>query len=339
MNPTVNNSPEESHNVGAETAGVKVPDVRAKLKASVRTGAKKGWDSFFWMCKIIVPISLVVALLQWSGWLSRADFILNPLMRLINLPSEAALPIISGMLINIYAAIAVMAVIPFSIGQMTLVAVFVLIAHNLITEGVIQFRSGINIVEITLVRIFIAIVTVLIISQFFSDTTASIVLPANLSFQNPLAGVLGVWAIDMLKLLFKIFLIVMAIMIVLESLHALGWTEYLFNFFKPLMKVLGLSERAVMPWVTAVFFGLMYGGAVIHEEIAQGDLKKRELEYLHISIGINHSMVEDPALFLALGLNGFWLWVPKLIMAIIVVQILRVIRFLGNKVGIARFKR
>ena len=34
-------------------------------------------------------------------------------------------------------------------------------------------------------------------------------------------------------------------------------------------------------------------------------LPKEELENLHISVGINHGMVEDPAMFLVLGLNGF----------------------------------
>ena len=98
------------------------------------------------------------------------------------------------------------------------------------------------------------------------------------------------------------------------------------------MGILGLSNRVAMPWVTAVIFGLLYGGAIIVEEAKRGDLTKAEVEHLHISVGINHSMLEDPALFLALGLNGFWLWVPKFIMAIITVQIFRVARYLKKKV-------
>ena len=76
-------------------------DYRAKLRGGFLTGIKKGWGSFSWICKIIIPVSFLVALLQWSGWLSRADFVLGPLMELLNLPSEAVLPIISGILINI----------------------------------------------------------------------------------------------------------------------------------------------------------------------------------------------------------------------------------------------
>ena len=308
-------------------------DIRAKLKGGFGTGARKGWGSFVWMCKIIIPISFVVTLLQWSGWLYRADFLLNPLMRLINLPSEAVLPIISGMVINLYAAIATMTVLPFTTEQMTLIAVFVLIAHNLIVEGIIQFKSGIGIAKITLVRISVAILTVLIVSQFLDGTTESIVVPADLTVHTPFVEVLKIWAVDMTGLLVKIFVIIMTIMITLEFLRRSGGIEYLLNFCKPFMKILGLSNRAAMLWVTAVVFGLMYGGAVILEEAKRGDLTKAELEHLHISIGVNHSMVEDPALFLALGLNGFWLWVPKFVMAVITVQVFRAVKYLKKRIS------
>jgi hypothetical protein len=33
-------------------------------------------------------------------------------------------------------------------------------------------------------------------------------------------------------------------------------------------------------------------------------------------------MIEDPSLFLPLGISPFWLWVPRLIVAIIAVRLL-----------------
>ena len=301
------------------------------MKQCLRTGARKGWGSFVWICKILIPISFLVTLVQWGGLLYQAESLLNSLMRLLNLPGEAALPIISGMLINIYAAIAVVTVIPFTLGQMTLIAVFVLIAHNLITEGVIQHKSGITPAKITPVRIGSAILTVFIVSQFFGDTTKSVMVPSDLIVATPFVEVLEVWAISTMRLLLKILGIIMAIMITLESLKSLGWLEYLPRFLKPIMRVLGLSNRTAMLWVTAVVFGLMYGGAVIIEEAKKGILTEEELERLHISIGISHSLVEDTVLFLALGLNGFWLLVPRLVMAVIVVQICRAVKYLREK--------
>jgi hypothetical protein len=168
---------------------------------------------------------------------------------------------------------------------------------------------------------------VLIISQFLGDTSQSVaaVVP---TVHTPFLDVVKVWAVNTMVLLIKILVIITTIMIVLECLKALGWIGYLLKLFKPIMRVLGLSSRTAMLWVTAVIFGLMLGGAVIVEEARIGALTKEELEDLHISIGINHSMVEDPAIFLVLGLNAFWLWVPKVVMAIVAVQINRVIRHL-----------
>jgi hypothetical protein len=137
--------------------------------------------------------------------------------------------------------------------------------------------------------------------------------------------------VAIVDLLIKILVIIMAVMIGLESVKSLGWTEHLPRVFQPVMRVLGLSNRTALLWVTAGLFGVMYGGAVIVEEAKKGILTKDELERLHISIGINHSMVEEPALWLALGLNGFWLWVPRVITAITAVQIYRAIKYLREK--------
>jgi len=85
---------------------------------------------------------------------------------------------------------------------------------------------------------------------------------------------------------------------------------------------MGLDQRAGILWLTAVVFGLAYGAAVIVEEVKEGALSPEELTRLHLSIGINHSMVEDPTLFLSLGLSAFWLWIPRLITAIVAVHLL-----------------
>jgi len=304
-----------------------MPPFRSELKQGLRAGVRKGGRSFGWVCKILIPASFVVMLVQWGGLLCRAEPILAPLMALINLPGKAALPIISGLLIGNYATIAIITVLPFTPAQMTLIAVFSLIAHNLVVEGLIQHQSGINMAKITLIRIAGAILTVFIISQFFADTTKAIAVPDEFMLSAPFVTVLKTWAVDTGRLLLKILAIIMGVMIGLEFLRVLGWIEYLIRAFRPVMRVLGLSDRASALWVTAAVFGLMLGGAVIVEEARKGALTREELERLHISIGINHSMVEDPALFLALGLSGFWLWVPKLVAGMVAVQVYRVTKY------------
>ena len=307
------------------------PSFRTRLKSGLRAGNKKGWASFAWICKILIPTSFLVTLLQWSGLLDQAAPYLNPLMGAINLPGEAALPIISGMLINLYATIAIITVIPFTMGQKTLIAIFNMICHNLIIEGIIQHKSGINVAKINLIRFASAILTVLIVSQVFSETAKTVVMPDTMMTHPSFLVLLETWAIDTGWLLLKILIIIMPIMLGLESAKSLDWISYLIRFFQPIMRALGLSSRTAMLWVVGVIFGLMYGGAVIIEETKGKTLTKDELERLHISIGINHSMVEDPVLFIALGLNGFWMWVPRFITAIAAVQAYRGIVILRQK--------
>jgi len=304
---------------------------RSQLKRVLLAGVKRGWSSFVWICKIVIPVSFLVTLLQWTGWLSQLEFLLNPLMKSINLPPEAALPIISGMLVNLYTAIAVMTALPFTLEQMTLIAVFTLICHSLITEGIIQHKSGINVIKATLVRFIAATLVVIIASQFLGDTSQSAIVPGAFMVSTSLPEILKNWGIDTVLLLLKILGIIMSIMIMLEFSESMGWTEYSLKLFRPSMRILRLSERSALLWVISAAFGLVYGGAVIVNEARKGALTREELERLHISIGINHAMVEDPALFLVLGLNPFWLWVPKLVMAIIAVQTYQVLQYLKSK--------
>jgi hypothetical protein len=304
---------------------------RPRLGAGVRTGTRKGWSSFVWICKIIVPVSFVAAVIQWTGWLNQLDFLVHPLMNVINLPAAAALPIIIAMTVSFYAAIAVMVVLPFTIGQMTLIALFITIAHMLIVEGAVQHKSGLNFIKATLFRVGAAILAVFIVSQFFTGTDQSIGAAVDLAARTPFTDVVRVWAIDTVKLLGRILLIIMLVMMLLYSLESLGWIRYLVKFFRPLMKVLGLSDQAVTMWITGAGFGLLYGSAVIIEEAKKETLTKEELEHLHISIGINHSMVEEPVLFLALGINPLWLLIPRLIMAAIAVHVYRTVQYLRRR--------
>ncbi len=283
------------------------------------------------MTRILVPVSLAIALLQWSGWLHFADIVLNPVMRLLHLPSEAAFPIITGMFINIYAVIAILSVVHFSMGQMILIAIFTLMVHNIITEGIIQHNSGMNGIKVTAIRTLAGIITVFAVSYFVGDTTQPVSALAA-STRQAFWPAMTAWGIDTGKTLLKIFGIIMGIMIVLEVLTVLKWDNYLYRFFRPFMKVLGLSDRTVTLWVAAVIFGLMYGSAVILEKSRQQGLTKSELERLHLSIGMNHSMVEDPALFWALGIGAFWLYIPKLLMAVICAQGYRGIEYLGRMI-------
>jgi hypothetical protein len=294
-----------------------------KFRYGLHSGIKKGWQGFLWMLKIIVPISFIAVLIDYSGWMNKIDFFLAPVMNLLSLPPMAALPLIVGMLTGIYGGIATMVVFPLTNNEMTLIAIFLLISHNLIQEGIIQGKSGLNPFKATLFRLTASSVTVMIVARFLWTEPARIIgKSASTVAHPPLFMMVKGWFAATLLLSAKIFVIIMIIMILLEIMKIFNMIHHIVRVLRPLLKTMGLDQMVGLLWLTAVVFGIAYGGAVIVEETKVGHIKKEELEKLHLSIGINHSMLEDPALFLSLGLSAFWLWVPRLILAIIAVRLL-----------------
>ena len=117
------------------------------------------------------------------------------------------------------------------------------------------------------------------------------------------------------------FLIIMALMILLGIMKSFNIIHHIVRAISPVLKAMGLNQKVGILWITAVVFGIAYGAVVIVEEAKERNFDRQELEKLHISIGINHSMIEDPVVFLALGLNAFWLWVPRLLISVLAVNL------------------
>ena len=112
----------------------------------------------------------------------------------------------------------------------------------------------------------------------------------------------------------------MTVMILLELMKYHNLVVKLVDLFHPCLKILGLDKSVGILWMTAVVFGISYGSAVIIQEVRETPIAKSKLTRLHLSIGINHSMIDDPVLFLPLGLNPIWLWVPRIVAAILLVN-------------------
>jgi Fe2+ transport system protein B len=292
----------------------------------LKNGLNKGLNGFWWMLKIIVPVSFLTTLLDYSGWIHKIDFLLEPLMAFIHLPALAAFPLIVGLLTGIYAGIAAMAVLPLTQDQMTLIAIFLLISHNLIPEGIIQAKSGINPFLATVFRLLTSFCTVFVVMQFL-DTgplvpSMETVLPLT---QKSLTEVLKAWMLSTIHISLKILLIISFLMVLLEEMKHFNLVVKLVDLFNPVFKLLGLNKNVGILWMTGAVFGIAYGGAVIIQEVKDNPIRKSDLMKLHFSMGVNHSLIEDPAVFLTLGLNPFWLWVPRIMAAILLVHLYNLI--------------
>ena len=359
-----------------------------RLYIGVQAGLKRGWSGYLWLMKILTPISLGTALLIHSGGLSAIDFLIEPAMGLFSLPASAAIPLIAGLFTGIYGAVGAMSALTLTPNEMTLIAIFLLISHNIIQESMVQGQSGLNAFVAAAFRLTMSVIVTFMVSLYFQPdaTTALQAMPDGVTGVPALstgamtlqmaqesvaamaatattstaaaatqtavtatastatgatagtwAEMLIQWGHGFLLLALQIFCIIMPLMVVLETLKALDLIRFLVKATAPILRLMGLSRATGVLWLTAAVFGLTYGAAVIVEETRHGSFSKDELTRLHLSIGINHAMIEDPALFLPLGISPFWLWIPRLTAAIAAIYLILFInairRFHAGRTG------
>ena len=299
----------------------KISDTVQKIKLGIRKGLTKGWKGLVWLLKIIIPISFATTLLVHFEIIYKLDFLLTPVMTWISLPASAALVLIIGLFTGIYGTVAALSVMPFSIEHMTLIAIYTLISHNIIQESIVQGNSGINTFFAAFFRLFMAFVVTFICAKIMGITPETGGLTGAEGFARepvPFMVMLKTWGWETFKLIIQIFCIIMPLMVILELAKTFNIISFITKMTSPVLSIMGLNRSTGMLWLTASIFGLAYGAAVIVEATQSNAYKKEDLIKLHLSIGINHSMIEDPVLFLPLGLPIFWLWIPRLAAAIIV---------------------
>ncbi len=120
-------------------------------------GIHKGLLSFWMLCKIMVPVYIIVNVLNKTPVLPWVAEQCAPLMDLFGLPGGAATAIVIGMTINIYACVAATAALNLTAEQMTVVAVMIGISHNNIMETAILQKTGAPIVYLVPMRFIAAL--------------------------------------------------------------------------------------------------------------------------------------------------------------------------------------
>lgn len=300
------------------------PAIGGVLGRGLRRGLATGWL----LARIMIPVSACVAALQWSGALARVGKALAPAMGIFGLPGEAAIALVTGGCVGVYGAIAAASPVALTATQMTVLALMVLTAHNLIVESAVQGKSGASGLRMAALRILAAIALGALLWQVLRHAD-----PGPLVTGGPAAGgaaaggaaaFAAAWAQGAAALILKIFLILAALNVATEAMRAYGWFDLLGRRLGPVMRFLGLPDRVAFLWLTANVLGLAFGAGLLIDEAGERDrYASTDLRDLHVSIAISHSLLEDTMLFLAVGAGFFWIVAPRPLAAAVAVRAVR----------------
>lgn len=299
-----------------------------RVKQAVLRGVKAGLRTALWMTKMMLPITLGVAVLKWMGVITLISEWLSPAFGYVGLSAEGVLVFITSALTNLYAAIALIATLEIDFRMATILAVMGLICHNLIVETVIQKKAGANPIYIVVLRVAAALVAACVMNSILPmDYAGTLVVERQVEMvANGLPDVLYQWMMSMVSLLPVMFSLIVALNVLQQLLREFNMISYMIIPLKPLMLLFGLDRESSFLWVVMNSLGLAYGGAVLISEYENSEITTQQARLLNTHVALSHSLLEDSLLFLAIGVGAFWVFVPRVVLAIVAVWCEKIFR-------------
>lgn len=116
-------------------------------------GLCKGAATTWKLAKVVVPVYVLVTFLKHTPVLPWLTGLCTPLMRYLGLPGEAALALVLGNVLNLYAAVGVITSLALSPREVTILAIMLLISHSLPMEAAVCAQAGVNPLAMTVFRL------------------------------------------------------------------------------------------------------------------------------------------------------------------------------------------
>ena len=127
--------------------------------------------------------------------------------------------------------------------------------------------------------------------------------------------------INLGSLLFKVFIIVVPLMVLLEIARDFKVLDKLTNVLFPVTRRIGLKRESIYPLIAGIIFGISYGGGVLIGESDTGRISPRQMFLVALFLGMCHSIFEDTLLFMSQGANGAVILIVRSLLAVIVVSV------------------
>ena len=292
--------------------------LQKKLQYSLRAAWPTTLKSAKWLLKLMIPISLAVALLQHFGVIEWIAQYLNPVFLYMGLPGSSAVIFITGATAGTYAGVAAMMSIPLTLRQATIICLMIALCHALPMECAVCKKTGSSFFKMGIIRIIMAFMCAYYLNIVLPDMPEAYAY-MGAAADSSLMEVLYTWGLSQIKMVVMVFGIIYSLMVLQRLIEAYNLLPKLSEFFAPLMHVFGLSRQATYMWLVGNVLGLSYGSAVMLELEEKGVITRKEANDVNYHLIMNHSMLEDTIVFAVTGISAFWIISTRVLFAMLLV--------------------
>jgi len=301
------------------------------MTGMLNRGLQQGLKTTWTLGKVIFPITLIVTILQFTPVLPWIIDLLTPLMGLIGLSGEAAVPLVLGNTLNLYAGIAAIISFEFTVKEVFIMAIMLSFSHNLFIESAVATKVGVSWWVIVGVRVGLALLAATVINLVWNGGSEL----AQYGFVSSPEVVPNGWVEIALHgmetailAILQLALIVIPLMIIMQIMRERGWMTAMSNKLAPFMKLLGMDKSASMTMVAGLTIGLAYGAGLMIQAVKEDGVSKKDMYLALIFLVSCHAVVEDTLVFIPLGIPVWPLLVIRVSTAILLTM---VIAFFWNR--------
>ncbi len=290
------------------------------LQASFRKGVIVGLKTTWTFGKIIFPVTLMVAILQHTPVLPWLIELIAPLMSGLGLSGDAAIPLVLGNFLNLYAAIGAILTLDLTVKEVFIVAVMLSFSHNMFIESGVAIKVGVKLWVTLVIRFGLALLSGVVINLVWQGGGEV----ANYGFiPAKEMQALGIWEVllDGLQTagmgILQLAIIVIPLMILIQIFKDLKWLDVFSRWMAPITRGLGMKENTSTTLAAGLLLGLAYGAGVMIQAVQEDGVSKKDVTLAFVFLVSCHAVIEDTLIFLPLGIPVLPLLLIRLGVAII----------------------
>ncbi|OMP68270.1 nucleoside recognition domain-containing protein [Domibacillus epiphyticus] len=280
------------------------------------TGLKTTWT----LGKVIFPVTLIVTILQFTPVLPWIIQLISPIMGIFGLSGDAAIPLVLGKLLNLYAAIGAILSLDLTVKEVFILAVMLSFSHNLFIETTVALKVGVKVWIVLAVRLGLAFMAGVIINLVWrggGELAQYGMVPAAEEHPETWSAIflLGVEKAGFGVL--QLAVIVIPLMVCIQIAKDLRWLEAFSRSMAPVTRFLGMKENTSMTLASGLLIGLAMGSAVMIQAVEEDGVSQKDVTIAFIFLVACHAVIEDTLIFIPLGIPVLPLFLIRIVTAVL----------------------
>lgn len=291
------------------------------MLGTVKRGLGVGLLTTWKLGKIIFPVTLIVSILQYTPILPWIVELITPLMAILGLSGDAAIPLVLGNFINIYAALGAIFTIDLTVKEVFILAVMLSFSHALIIESSVAAKVGVKLWITLVVRLGLAIFSAIVINLVWQGGGEVAKYGFFQSEPEMVAGWMAIFLDGLQKAsmgIFQLAIVVLPLMVGIQFLKDLKWIDVFSKWMAPVTRALGMKENTSLTLAAGLIFGLSYGAGVMIQAVKEDGVSKKDVTLAFVFLSACHAVIEDTLIFIPLGIPVLPLLLIRLVMGVLV---------------------